>query len=102
MNQYRKKCVESLNSIKKLGYIHGKNNFRKRFFSLMNNAVLKTMESIRNHRDIKLITTKTRRNYLVSELSYNKIFQKIYQQSKSKEIKCSLKGLPIQVYQYWK
>ena len=44
----------------------------------MNNAVLKTMESIRNHRDIKLITTKTRRNYLVSELSYNKIFQKIY------------------------
>ena len=29
------------------------------------------MENLRNHRDIKLITTKTRRNYLVSEPSHN-------------------------------
>ena len=31
----------------------------------------KTMENVRKHRDIKLVTTKERGNYLVSETNYH-------------------------------
>ena len=37
----------------------------------MNNAVFgETVENVRKHRDIKLITTERRRNYFVSEPNY--------------------------------
>ena len=38
----------------------------------MNNAVFgKTMENVRKHRNIKIVTTEARRNYLVPEPNYH-------------------------------
>ena len=49
-----------------------KDDFEKDLFKLMNNAVFgKTMENIRKHRDIKLVTPNKKRNKLVSEPNYH-------------------------------
>ena len=49
-----------------------KDDFKKDFFKLMNNAVFgKTMENLKKYRDIKLVTTDRRRNRLVSEPNYH-------------------------------
>ena len=51
---------------------HAENDFKKDFFKLMNNSVFgKKMENVRNHRDIKLLTTDKRRSILVSEPNYH-------------------------------
>ena len=47
---------------------------KKDLFKLMNNSVFgKTMENIRKHRDIKLVTTDKKRSKLVSEQNYHTI-----------------------------
>ena len=49
-----------------------KNDFEKDLFKLMNNSVFgKTMENIRKHRDIKLVTTDKKRSKLVSKPNYH-------------------------------
>ena len=48
-----------------------KNNFEKDFFKLMNKE--KTMENVRKHRNIKLLTTESRRNYSLSEPNHHAI-----------------------------
>ena len=83
MDQFWKKFIESLSLIKKAWlkpHIEMsidlrkkiKNAFQKDFFKLMNNAVFgKTMENVRKHRDIKLVTTEARKSDLVSEPNYH-------------------------------
>ena len=52
----------------------------------MNNSVSgKTMESMRKHRDIKLVTTDEKRNELVSEPNYHTTKQKIGNQNEKKQ-----------------
>ena len=67
-NAWLKPCIDmNIGLRKKI-----KNDFEKDLFMLMNNVVFeKTMENVRKHRDIKLVTTKRRRNYLVSEPNYH-------------------------------
>ena len=50
------------------------NDFEKDLFKLMNNSVFgKTMENVRKHRDIKLVTMDKKRSNLVSEPNYHTI-----------------------------
>ena len=51
-----------------------KNHFEKDFLKLIHNSVFgKTMENVRNHRDIKFVITDKRRNQLVAEPNYQTI-----------------------------
>ena len=49
-----------------------KNDFEKDFFKLMNNSVFgKTMKNVRNHKDIKIVTTNKQRNKFALEPNYH-------------------------------
>ena len=51
---------------------NGKNELEKDFFKLMNNSAFgKTIQNVRNHRDIKLVPSDKRRKRLVSEPNYH-------------------------------
>ena len=48
------------------------NDFEKDFFKLMNNVVFgKTIENLKQNRDIKLVTREGKRNCLVSEQNFH-------------------------------
>ena len=49
-----------------------KNDFEKEYFKIKNNSVFgKTMENIRKHRDIRLVTIDKKRSILASEPNYH-------------------------------
>ena len=65
-----KPYIETNTELRKLA----KNDFEKDLSKLMNNSVFgKTMENIRKHRNIKLVTTDKKRSKLVSEPNYHTI-----------------------------
>ena len=65
-----KPCIDMNSELRTVA----KDDFEKDLFKLMNNAVFgKTIENIRKHGDIKLVTTDKKRNKLVSEPNYHTI-----------------------------
>ena len=72
------------------------NIFEKYFFKLMNNSVFgKTMENVRKHRDIKLVTADKRRNQLVATPNYytTKWFSECLSAIEMKKIKAKMNKL---------
>ena len=80
-----------------------KNYFKKDFFKLMNNSVFgKTMENVRNHRDIKLVTTNERRKAIL-DISKTLIYKFWYDYIKpkyKKKSKVMLHGYRQLYYSY--
>ena len=65
-------CLKEYIDINTEYSLNAKNDFQKDFFKLMNDAVFgKTIENVRNHRDIKLVTNDTEINKLVREPNYH-------------------------------
>ena len=65
-----KPCIDMTLELRK----NAKNDFKKDIFKLKNNAVFgKTMENMRKHGDIKLVTTVARGTYSESEPNYHTI-----------------------------
>ena len=73
----------------------------------MYNAVFgKTVENLKKHRDIKLVTIESRRNYLVSELNYHtKFFAENLLATEMKKTQITmnlgLSILDLSMYEFW-
>ena len=83
-----------------------KNDFEKDLFKLMNNLVFgKTMENIRKHRDIKLVTTdKKETNWFQNQIVIQLIEMKKTKVKMSKPIYLGLSILGISktlMYEFW-
>ena len=83
-----------------------KNDFDKDFFKLMNNAVFgKTMENVRKHKYIKLVTNNTKINKLVSEPNFRttKWFSEnlLAIEMRKTVIKANTSLSKIRMYEYW-
>ena len=80
-----------------------KDDFEKDFFKLLNNPVFgKTMENVRNHRDIKLVTTNERRKAIL-DISKTLIYKFWYDYIKpkyQKKSKVMLHGYRQLYYSY--
>ena len=64
--------VKTLHWLKYYKRKEAKNELEKDFFKLMDKTFFgKTMENVRKHRDIKFVTTDTRRNQLIAEPNYH-------------------------------
>ena len=63
-----KPCIDMNTKLRK----EAKSEFEKYFLELMNNSVFgKTMENVRNHRSIEIVTSNENRRKLVSESNYH-------------------------------
>ena len=68
-NAWQKRYIDMNTDLRK----KQKRILKKIFFKLMNNVVFgKPMENVRTHRDIKLLSTERRNNYLVSEPNFHR------------------------------
>ena len=82
-----------------------KNDFEKDLFKLMNNSVFgKTIENIRKHKDIKLVTTDKKRSKLVSEPNYHTInlISEDLSIIEMKKTKVKMNKPTYLGYQYWR